>query len=219
MITYIITRFSIYDPDAKVWRLTRNNNPNQIKKKLFRKPRLDARFDFFSKVTLPSINKQTNQNYLWYIYASSFLPPNYQNKLLELTKSNLKIKVIFIDSMKEFAKIDYPESGYCTMRLDDDDGLSPNFIELMNKYKNKKGKVISFPNGKRYKLEDGKIILGEEYIYKNASMGLTAIEMDIYQCGNHHNVNKRYPTIYNNQPNMYMAACGKYSDSGRGFKK
>ena len=219
MITYIITRFSIYDPSQMPPYASCNNDDTETyKTKLFDSNRLNYKFKSFKKVTLPSILNQTNQNYIWYIYSSIYLPETYKKKLLELTKDHDKIKCIFISSFKEFNKIDYSNSKYCTIRLDDDDGLSINFIKNLHKYKDKSNVIISHINGMNITLQGSKIIHGGKCKKKNNAHGLCAIDMNIHSCGNHTKVNEKYNVIYDKTPDMYFRNCSKFCHTKRKFK-
>jgi hypothetical protein len=56
----------------------------------------------------------------------------------------------------EFDKLtnEYPyEKNYATTRLDDDDGLSENFVALLQQYKDNDQCIVSFPFGNLYKIE------------------------------------------------------------------
>ena len=65
------------------------------------------------------------------------------NSLFLIAPEGLKILNIQDGTERKSIGIWEQQLRASAARLDDDDGLSPNFIELMNKYKNKKGKVIS----------------------------------------------------------------------------
>ena len=216
MLTYIITRFSIYDYNTKHFKATRNLNKFEYKKQLFSEDRLNYKFKSFELITLPSVLNQTNQNYIWYIYSSIYLPEIYKQRLLDLTNNNPKIICTFIESFKYFNKINQINTKYCTIRLDDDDGLSHTFIEKLNLFKHEKDKtIISHPNGRKCKINNGNVIHGTAVHIKNVAIGLCAIGMNIYNCGDHTSVHKKFRVIYNNTPNMYMVNCSPFCDTKR----
>jgi len=101
MIVYFITRFSIFDFNKKVFRLTTNLGIEEYKSYLFSKERLDYKFDSFEKITLPSIVSQTDNNYIWEIYTSEYLPIEYKNRLLASTNKYKNIKIFFINFLKK----------------------------------------------------------------------------------------------------------------------
>ena len=212
MLTYIITRFSILDKSNKKFKSSNIE--------LFNKKRLDYKFECFEKMTLPNIINQTNQNYIWYIYSSEYLPDEYKKRLLNLTNKYNKIKCLFIKSFNEFNKINIQQNiDYCTIRIDDDDSLCLNFIEKLQIYKENKNKIINFPIGITYTIENNEIIYGKIFNQKNIAVGLCAINMNIYDCGNHMKVHTKYAVIYDETPDMYYINCGEFCNSGRKFKK
>ena len=243
MLTHIITRFSIYDYSYLNFN---QKTEEEYKNILFNPNRLSYKFNSFEKITLQSVLNQTNQNYIWDIYTSIYLPENYKKKLLELInkynkisgeiyreknkdyllfqsekinnsyRSN-KIQIIFIESFEEFNRKYIYYSKYCTVRLDDDDGLSPYFIESLNKYKNHDKVIISHVNGTTITMKNNKIIYGSDVSRKNNSQGLCAIGMNIYMCGNHNKVSNKYNVIYDYTPNMYLLHCSKFTVTSRKF--
>lgn len=219
MKTYIITRFSIYDPEFKGFQMTKNlTSIEKYKADLFNPSRLNYKFACFERITLPSIINQTNQDYEWYIYASEYLPPIYKLRLQLLIQNYNKIKCVFIKSFKEFNKVDINKNQpYCTIRLDDDDGLNKNFIEVINNYKNNNKSIISFPNGIKYALSRTSIIYGDKITWKNIALGLCAIGMNIYNCGDHTKINDKYNVIYDYRENMYLLNTNIYCDSNYNF--
>jgi hypothetical protein len=226
MLSYILTRFSIFDYNFKGYEITRNNSEEEYYDVLFSPKRLNYKFNFFEKITLPSILNQTNKNYIWNIYTSEYLPEEYKNKLIELTSPYKEINVYYIKSFKCFYKsiasiTKNAEFKYCTIRLDDDDGLSDNFIENLQKYKKRDKVIISHPNGTMVTLNNkscDKIISGKKISRLNNAQGLCAIGMNIYSCGNHTKVAEKYKVIYDNAPDMYLVNCDEqYTDTKRKF--
>ena len=223
IIHYISTRFSIFDPNIGGLRLKRNAKSTQeYKNKLFDEGRLNYKFTSFELVTLPSIKKQTYKNYIWYIFTSVHLPQKFKDRLEKSIKDIKQIKCIYIDKIKDFNKYK-KESGfdvYSTIRLDDDDGLAPNFLENINKHINNNNKsskyCISHINGVKITIENNKIKYGKQRQQKNNAQGLCAVNMDIYSCGNHTKVSDRHKTIHDKTKNMFLQNCNpEYCDSGR----
>lgn len=215
---YIITRFSILDYTFKGYRLTIDQTEEDYKNILFDKNRLDFKFNVFEKMTLSSIMNQTSNNYTWLIYTSIYLPDEYKTELINLVKSNKNIKIIYVNTFKEFfddinKQIIHDE--YTTIRLDDDDdGLNNRFIETLNNYNynDMKNKILSFPKGKKFKV-DNNIIFGNNIKYLNIALGLTAFNMNIYKCGDHTKINDKYDVIYNNDiEEAYYVCCSEYCD-------
>ena len=218
--TYIITRFSIYDTSRITTTL---QSDEKYKEKLFDKQRLNFKFTVFEKITLPSINKQTNQNYTWLIYTSNELPDEYMEKLINLTKSNDKIKIIcvngFIDFFDNIRSKLKNKQKYFSMRLDDDDGLNINFLSNLDKYKKYNKYIISCPHGVNYTLDKkNNIIYGKKLYSKKIAAGIVANQMNIFDCGNHTEYDKKFKIIYSNIKFAYILCCSSlYCDSKRRF--
>lgn len=220
MKVYFITRFSIFDPKAPAWKIA-HLPAEEYKKKLFSTDRLDTKFDVFEKMTLPSIVGQTNKNFEWFIIASTFLPNVYKERLNSLVAPYTQIKVHYITNYCELSrtvKSHTIEDSYATVRLDDDDGLSSNYVELLQKYKDKKECIITFPYGREFKIEENKIIMKDnEHYYPLIALGLCAINMNILSCGQHTMLQQKYKIVTDNTKNMYYLFCSPYCDSKRKF--
>jgi hypothetical protein len=206
---YIVTRFSIYDKDLKLSRL--QYRP-KYKEFFFSNKRLDFKFFVFEKITLNHVVKQTNQNFTWLIYTSNELPDKYKKKLINMTKKYPQIKINYVNSFSEFSsnlKLFFKnKENYFSIRLDDDDGLRLNFLQNLQKYKSHKNCIISTPRGIQFTIgKNNKIILGKEKNIKLIALGLAANNMDLYNCGDHTKLDKKFKVIYDNMPKAYLLCC------------
>jgi hypothetical protein len=219
MKSYIITRFSIFGWTKQGFQMTSDVNKEGYRSKLFSPLRLNHKFNVFEKITLPSILNQTNINWEWVIYASTFLPEEYQKRLLELTSPHPKIKCKFIDSFKEFIFEPKKCEDYCTLRLDDDDGLAPTFLEKLQPYAEKKGVIVCHSRGIKFTVDEkNEIIYGKKTRNIGIAVGLCGIGINIYDCGCHGvRLKENYTLINRNDPDMYYLCCSDYCDSKRKF--
>ena len=187
-----------------------------IKKNYLTKNDWILNFLFFEKMTLPSIINQTYKDWEWHIFTSNELPNNYKKKLESLTSSHTSIKIFYIKSFKEFKFTPLPsDTSFCTIRLDDDDGLHSSFFKNLQKYQQSKNSVVSHINGMYFTVENKIIKYGVSREFSNIALGICGIGFNIYESGNHSTLHKRYHVIYDNTPNMWYLAYGKYCDSGR----
>lgn len=222
MKVYFITRFTIFDPVRTAWKVSRLPI-EEYKTKLFSTERLNNKYLVFEKMTLPSILNQTNKNYEWIIMSSEYLPNEYKERLNKLIASYPQIKLYYVKCYNEFFDIlaKYPfEPNYATIRLDDDDTLSPSYVQAVQKYKDKAGSIITFPYGHNFKLEKDKFIIKkEERFCPHIAVGLCGINMNIYTTGDHSKLgkNKKYNVIHDNTKNMYNQFCSPYCDTARKF--
>ena len=215
MHQYIITRMSILDSHHKGFQLTRKHSKENIKDALFSPKRLNAKFALFDKATYPSILGQTYKDYTWLIYTSTQLPEEYKEKLEGYVKKN--ILIVYVKNFKEMDEDIRSrlrgKKDYSTIRLDDDDSLNPKFLEMLTKYKDKKGAIISAPHGRWFRLRKGEINLRKKIYYKKNAQGLAGIGFNIFDAGNHTHVNTKYKVIYDDLPDAFYRSCSDQSNT------
>lgn len=224
MKTFIITRFSILDTNTTSWAITRENENEKLKEKLFSKDRLDEKFKSFENITYKSVINQTNQNFIWIITISTHLPKEYKNRLYEITSKNNNIEIYEVGNMKEFYNLcntyNYP-SNYSTTRLDDDDALNINFIKDLNIEYNKsieKNEIYSLVNGNKITIHNGQLYIDKnKEEFKNIALGLSKFNGNIYSCGNHNKVHEKYKVIYNKRDFSYLLYSSDFCDTKRKF--
>lgn len=98
---------------------------------------LKYRFELFDKYTVPSICNQTNKNFKWFVIYDKRTPHQFHNKILSYGKLPF-YEPVFVEpgfSLKTFVdKLICDERYYyVTSRLDNDDALMPDYVELVQK--------------------------------------------------------------------------------------
>jgi hypothetical protein len=222
MKVYFITRFSIYDPHFKGFRLSSDHDPEEYERQLFSAPRMSHKFETFQRNTLPSVVKQSSGNWKWLIYTSDKLPGEYLQRLRNLVADHQNIEIIQVKGFQEFFEHDRSyayESPFATVRLDDDDGLSPSFVETVQQYASRQGSIISFTEGRKVKCIDGQLIIGAKVSEKNNAQGMVGIGVRIYNCGSHTSMSTRYNVIYDTTPEMFLVDCSPFTDTKRAFTR
>lgn len=217
---YIFTRWSLYDPERFAsFHIGKNSSSDEeFKKMLFNESRLRTRFEFFEKMTYPSVINQTYKNYEWRIYTSVFLPQEYKDRLNKLQTDYIKVIYLKPGQLVEDTDVTIKgQKNFTTMKLDDDDGLAPTFLEKLNLYTSQTGKIITFPFGILYTIVDGKVVLGGKHEFRNINLGITAIGFNIFRTGNHFTVDERFDVIVDNTPDMYWLCCSDVCDTKRKF--
>lgn len=220
MKVYFITRFSIYDPQFRGFRLTVDFDEKEYEKRLFGKGRLDYKFDTFQEITLRSIIEQSCNEWEWLIYTSDRMPDEYMKRLRSMVKDYANIVLIMVKNFKEFFEKDFSYNygnSFATVRIDDDDGLSKYFVEKLQQYSKNVGCIVSFTEGTLVKYTKGRVVMGEKISQKNNAQGLTGIGLKIYSCGSHSDINDRHDVIYDSTPDMYLLTCSPFTDTKRGF--
>jgi hypothetical protein len=216
---YIITRFSVADYSSKGFVQTRILSESAYLAQLFDSSRLDGKFQAFETMTLPSVNAQTNCNYTWLLFTSTAMPAAYKDRLQRVTSSNPRIRILPVGSFAEMntAIKSFTEkaTAYTTLRLDDDDGLAPTFLEHLTPYVVPflSNTIVSFPRGKRFSLKDGAIQWLEAFRYPLLALGLAAVGMNIYECGSHDNLGKRFAVVYDERPDSWYCCRSEFQDT------
>ena len=216
---YIFTRFSVLDGKStinKYFGIKTRKNTNMAKF-LFNPKRMEEKFHIFDAITVPSMKKQTDTNFTWLIYSSSSLPEEYKERLLEYKDSNIHIK--FVKNFEEMnadiiQQLDGKKND-STTRLDDDDGMSPDFLKTLNKYESNENHIISFPHGKKIKRVKNAYVTKGNVNYKKIATGLSAINTNVFSMGNHRKVNKKNPIIYDSLKDAYTVFCAPFARNTR----
>jgi len=220
MRIYFITRFSIYDPKFRGFRVSKDYGPMEYQRRLFDKARLNHKFDTFQNITFPSIVQQTCNDWEWIIYTSDLMPAEYMECLRALVKDYKNIVLITVKNFSEFfektSSYNYKKL-FATVRIDDDDGLSNCFVEKLRQYSKDVGSIVSFTEGRLVRLVNGKLFIGKKFSEKNSALGLAGIEINIYNCGSHSDIDKRFNVIYDRSPDMFFLTCSPFTDTKRGF--
>ena len=131
---YLITRFNLRVAD---WSATKNNED------VLSETWLNHRFELFDNYCIPSLKNQTNQNFKWLVFFDDNTPVYYKQKIEEYTLSFKNFYPFFIDGMKHFLPTLIEKVGktctkiyIITSRLDNDDCLHKDYVEVVQSYFN-----------------------------------------------------------------------------------
>jgi hypothetical protein len=250
-------RYSIIQLGGKSWAASRTT-PEQYVNSILSNSRLDVRELTFKNITIRSLADQTYDsniiNLSILIMVSELLPTSRiepLNSILESLPSNIRVivKSIAADAGDRQHHADYTNINQamqstmraittlgnpamvCTVRLDDDDGLSVNFVAKLASHMNKgtAGYACSFAHGFEGYYDqalDQISHLKHSYFPKNA-VGLAYFnEIDnfgnfveerkihIYNLGNHTKIDEHTPTLVDSSAPMYFKSINKTNDNG-----
>jgi hypothetical protein len=131
------------DPDEGKWQI--RLNPEWI----------EHRFVLFERYCLPSLIKQSNQNFLWWIYFDRHTPLKFLDRIRKDLDaySHYQIKLCDLygsetvqDDLRQ--ELHVSKAWLVTTRLDNDDGLNRGFVEwLHEKVRVGRKEAIEFPWG------------------------------------------------------------------------
>lgn len=227
----ITIRFSIIIDTGNPWHQTKKQPLSERKKIIFDDQRLKTKFNFFENLTLPSLDYiKQEENFLLLLLTSEGLPDSYQQKLLYFAKNRKYIKICplpvggnFSEYLKYYHQmyLDKSAKTIASIRMDDDDALSGDFLVNLKKYLKEEfhNFCVSFPKGYLICFKNHQIFLKESYTPKIA-VGLAYIcspenFIDIYHLGSHNFVDQRVPTILEAKHPMYLVSVNDGCDSGR----
>jgi hypothetical protein len=168
--------------------------------------RLEFKFNVFEKLTKPSVLSQTDENFTWHIFAGKFLQDR-----IKIDDSRITVHYVSLDDFRK--QCQEICNNTTTVRLDDDDGISPLLLESLDNYSEG---VVSFPRGRQFSVIDNNIVFSETPTFQpNVSAGMARINGNIYECGNHAHIHTRFNVIYDNLEDAYYQCCSEYCWSQR----
>lgn len=106
------------------------------------------RFKLFEKYCYSSIKSQTNLNFTWLVFFDELTPKQFLNRINSY-KELSNFTPIFSDNLTLFRDFIDNNSDYLiTTRLDNDDGVSNDFVDCIQKqFDYQKCEFINFDNG------------------------------------------------------------------------
>lgn len=136
---------------------------------LFNPERMEERFYFFEKITLPSIRAQTDQDFRILVLASSVMPDVYKHRLNKAVAGIGQIEVIYSDAghihdaLTPWIKTATADIDSKTVhfRLDDDDAICAQMVAMLKRdaKRSRAGELLTYPRGFFLTVADGKAYL------------------------------------------------------------
>ncbi|MEZ2721693.1 glycosyltransferase [Paenalcaligenes hominis] len=241
---YIIVRYSVVSKSIQGgWRAGSKVNYIDYKNLILNEARLNARFNLFVNITIKSILSQKNfdyKNLKLVVLTSKDLPVSHKEKLKELENKYDWLFVSYlgddcnIKDYSSFVKEDLmsleKDSLYVTLRLDDDDALSDDFLYRVMSYmeESNKGFALSFNEGFSAKYDTNENDFIEFYPLRvmNLAIGLGFINyynyeekkffknhVSIYDLGNHSFIDRKVPVIVDGRRPAYIRTIYEGQDT------
>lgn len=127
---------------------------------------LDERLRLFEQYCLPSIQHQTCPDFTWLLLGDSNTPDNYKTRIENYALRIPQLKVYWLLFSDDAYHGFYRQIGHTfaqgkdiliSTRLDSDDALSNNYVELIQQVaRDGKEGIASFPEGRQIFLHDNK---------------------------------------------------------------
>lgn len=234
-------RYSLYMPQSSsMWKIGRKVDRKDYQSKLFAAERLEKRRWLFQNITFPSLlNSITNAPGIEtevHILTSSLLPPSERDFLADVARGNSMFKVITYEPQDANLKSDVSDyalsladgSMLASLRLDDDDALSIDFLTKLSDYMAPQfgGFVISLCKGYAALLDaSGKIVSMKEYNWRLGSAGLALVnqktqdtpDFSIYSMGDHTKIDEKRPAILDGRSPSLIRCFHDFNDSSPDF--
>lgn len=117
-------------------------NYKNVPKEQYKNPEwLSHRFELFEKYCYPSIQQQTNKNFIWLCTFHKDTPEPFVSKIKEYEQNCEQMKISYAEhfsayekDISELVKLLVPRTQYLvTTRLDNDDSLAIDYIDEIQK--------------------------------------------------------------------------------------
>lgn len=247
---FVVMRMSVISKNLKGTWVAGKEDYDQYVKKILNEDRLDKHFYLFENIALESLKNQKgfdiNKDLTLIILTTDLLNFKYREILNQYTKIYPWIKVSYLHencSTNEYNellvnevinKTNSTKQGtlFATVRLDDDDALSNQFLSKLYKFLDAKfiGFGYSAPRGSVGFFNENKFETFHVYSSPNIALGLSFINyyaystqkfhskyISIYNLGNHTNIDKLVPVITDGSYLAYLRTRHINSDSDSDF--
>jgi hypothetical protein len=235
-------RYSILIKSTKAWKISQTD-PETYKNSLFDPLRLKFRRETFARITMPSIfsaieNSPSIHSEI-HVLTSIYLPDEDKKFLNDLASNNKLLKIFYYDENNtnlEASIENYVDNFVAdgemvaSIRIDDDDGISSDFLMQLNNYLRLefKGFILSICKGYAILLNDeNEVVKIAKYKWRFAAAGLAYIyeknnlvkHFSIYQCGSHTTTDERFPSILDSRSEGIIRSFHQYNDRMDDFNK
>ena len=231
-INFIYSRFSLVSKKQEFYNVL-GKTFEDYKKLILDENRLNKRLDLFINYQLPLIDIASQYNNIHYYVMSSMYLSDRIREVLETAEREYDFLQIeyFDENTVPDIKMNFLEyaSKYCDVlisstRLDDDDMLSPQFFEMLNRYVDIPfvNMCISLNTGYCGLYKESGFEKFSKFRFMNSAQGLSYISRIIngefttpYYCppGAHNDVDKRVPSIQDATRTCYI-----YTQHGSNFE-
>lgn len=242
---FIFVRYSVLTvSNSNHFVLGRDKSISEYRSELFSDDRLKVHDFLFSEVALRSIAAQKdfdlNCGFSLVVLTSEALPNYWMDRLRGHLAPYPWAKIICVDVDGSIERSIKQEIGrikdatcYATVRLDDDDALSYNFLKKISQYIQPlyNNYIVSYGLGYEglFDLEEYRFKNINEMYFPKVSAGMTKINIyspgeevssSIYGSGNHAKIDRYFPVIIDSrEPSVFRSAYAYQDTKGAGYEK
>jgi len=229
-------RYSILreNTNKKSWNISKHLSFKDLEKTLFNSDRLNLRASLFSKITLPSLkaNQRDWADFRIIVITSERLPDWHMEYLNHICKYYPFVEIIkvntdenaFGQAVNDYIQKEVNETEtYFTYRIDDDDALSKDFVDIIKPYLTESfcGIAVSLPLGYSgfYDTYKKRISLyGETYSIMNAqALGFVSNKKSRHRhifdlrAGSHRKIDRVVPVLLLSSKQAYFRTLHEYA--------
>ena len=158
-----------------------NTNNSRSLVQLYEEPYFSDRFNIFCNVTLESFAQQTSQDFVLCVYHTNLIPDDKKVLFDNLAKQYSFLRNVYTDGTM-FIPDDLKEPTMLTFRIDNDDGMTIDFIEKLQQIKDTyNGKSTNFAISIPHMRKIGRV---SENQYKTIATDFISNSMGLAYLGN-----------------------------------
>lgn len=223
-----IVRFSVLSTKPSPFLAYQDRTFDEIASHILDEHRLAKRFQLFESICLPSMDAQSDSNFSLLVVAPQLLPDRWKFRLTVLASTRPYLKIFYADEKNfRMAKCStyvldlISEDTFYTFRLDDDDALSCDFIERINRMLSPAlaGHAVSHCKGYYLDIDNGLYKIRPRVV-PNLAVGFGYIShknspRTLFDVSEHHlNFHNWCPVITDARRDTFLAVTHGANDTG-----
>lgn len=227
------TLFSVPFLNSNRFVISRGDSEEYIQN-LFKKDRMDRRFDTFEALTLPSLDQFIESDgFYYFVFYSEEMPSEYSEKLLLLCKEYAFVVPVAVPLGGEvrvshqIKKImsENGSSEFACFQIDDDDMLSKDYLKILGEYVSPEyvGMYVSFSNGYTgvFSFDERSVIDARQCRFPFVNIGQARIgyfdadknEVNLPKKVSHMKPDEHYPTIVDSRSKAFFWTRHVFQDT------
>lgn len=235
---YFLVRYSVLSAKQGYWVIRRNTELEEYKETLFSDTRMRLHSQLFFGLTVPALDNAISNSSVdaaCIVLTSTELPTEHKKKLYDECARYgwMQVREVapdksYIEELEDLVgqSLDAEDDDKvlcCTVRIDDDDAVSKDFLQQLEKYLKfgNSGFAVSLAKGYKVFLEGEKITHFAEYFHAKGSVGLAYMKIrarnsgpfqTVYSFGDHMKIDRKTRLIVDGRKASFLRAIHDQSD-------